>query len=150
MRYERIGNSFLWNGNWKSNKNVSFSKINAMKFSFLALFVFFVSTAFGQLVGGDVIAEQRDVIPETTFIMEGARNGWAVVTLAVNREGAVTSVQIKETNLKSSIDKMDLRKFAQGIRFEPGTHYPKFHHAEVRITMIESENARKEIEIVID
>ncbi|GAB5419100.1 MAG: hypothetical protein Crog4KO_06080 [Crocinitomicaceae bacterium] len=121
-----------------------------MKFLVTLVFSLIMTLSYAQLVGGDVIAEKRDVVPETNFTMEGAHQGWAVMTLAVDREGNVTSAQLKETNLKSTVDKIQIKKYAMTIKFIAGTHFPKFHHAEVKITMIPYENPPEELEIVID
>lgn len=121
-----------------------------MKFAFAFLFMFTLSFSHAQLTGGDVVAEGRDVVQGSKFIVEGAHNGWAVMTLAVDREGNVTSANLKETDLKSSIDKIQIKKHAMALKFVSGTHFPKFHNAEVRITMLKSENPAQELEIIID
>jgi glucose/arabinose dehydrogenase len=121
-----------------------------MKLVITFLFTLTLSLSYSQLTGGDVLAEGRDVVPGSKFIAEGAHNGWVVMTLAVDREGNVTSAQLKETNLKSSIDRMQMKKHAMALKFVSGTHFPKFHNAEVRITMLKSENPPQELEIIID
>ena len=108
------------------------------------------SHAQAQLTGGAVVAEGRDVAEGTVFQIDGIKDGWASFVLAVDRTGKVTSAEIQETNLSSSIDKMQLKKHEMKLKFQPGTHYPKFHNAEVRLTMIKSENPPQEIEIIID
>ncbi len=121
-----------------------------MKFILIALLSLLTLSSHAQLTGGGAAAEGRDVVSGTVFEIEGANNGWAKFSLAVDREGKVTSAQLEETNLKSSLDKLEVKKHALKIKFEPGTHYPKFHNAEVRITMVKWENPPKEIEIIID
>jgi hypothetical protein len=121
-----------------------------MKLGLTLFFTLMFFLSYSQLTGGDAVAEGRDVVPETHFLIEGAHNGWAVLELAIDREGNVTSAQLKETNLKSSLDKMQMKKHSMSIKFVAGTHFPKFHHAEVRITMLESENPQNELEIIID
>lgn len=121
-----------------------------MKFIIIALFSVLALNTHAQLSWGNTAADGRDVVPETSFIVEGVTNGWAKFSIAVDREGNVTSAQLEETNLKSSINKIQLKKHAMKIKFMPGTHYPKFHNAEVRITMVKSENPPEELEIIID
>jgi len=116
----------------------------------VALMLSLSSALNAQLVGGAVVAEGRDVIPQTSFTIEGHSQGWAIITLAVDREGNVTSAKIKETTIKSSIDKLEVRRHALKIKFVPGTHFPKFHNAEVKITMTKYENPPEEMEIIID
>lgn len=121
-----------------------------MKLLLTLLLTLTLKTALSQLVGGAVIAEGRDVLPETSFQLDGHSQGWAIITLAVDREGNVTSAKIKETNIRSSIDKLEVRRHALKIKFVPGTHFPKFHNAEVKITMLKSETPPKQLEIKID
>jgi len=120
-----------------------------MKLILITIISFLSLHSHAQLTGGAVVAEGRDVLPETSFIVEGAHDGWAIFSLAVDREGNVTSAQLEETNLKSSLDKMEVKKHALKLKFVPGTHFPKFHQAQVRITMKESENPPQELEIII-
>ncbi len=121
-----------------------------MKFLVTFAFSLMITLSYAQLVGGDIIVAKRDVVPETNFTMEGAHQGWAIITVAVDREGNVTSAQLKETNLKSTVDKIQIKKYATTLQFVAGTHFPKFHNAEVKITMIPYENPPKELEIIID
>ncbi|XOV67650.1 MAG: hypothetical protein ACFHU9_00495 [Fluviicola sp.] len=121
-----------------------------MKFLLIIILSTLARTSHAQLSWGSEAADGRDVMPQTKFIVEGYNNGWAKFSVAVDREGNVTSAQIEETNLKSSIDKIELKKHALTIKFEPGTHYPKFHNATVKITMVKSENPPNQLEIIID
>lgn len=113
-------------------------------------FIFFSSFgAFGQLVGGEMVASGRNIVTQTDFKLDGHNNGWAIYTLAVDLDGKVTSADLKESSLKSRLDNMDIRNHVMKLKFEKGTHYPKFHHVEVKITMVKSENP-PELEIIID
>ena len=121
-----------------------------MKFILSSLFTLMLTLSYSQLVGGAVIAEKRDVLPEASFELEGPTHGWATFELAVDRNGNVTSAHLKDGTLKSSIDKNDAKKHAMKIKFTAGTHFPKFHTAEVKITMVKWEKPPKELEISID
>lgn len=113
--------------------------------------ILFLTTfqSFGQIVGGEVVAEKRDIITETDYTIEGYHAGWAIYTLSINREGVVTEASLKESNLPSRLDNMDVRNYVMKLKFQPGTYYPKFHHADVKITMTKAENP-KQLEIEID
>lgn len=121
-----------------------------MKFILIATLTILIAPLSHSQLSWEGTAEGRDVMPETSFIVEGYATGWAKFSVAVDRNGNVTSAQLEETNLKSSIDKMTLKKHAMSIKFESGTRYPKFHQAQVRISMIKSENPPQELEIIID
>lgn len=96
------------------------------------------------------MAEGREAVPEASFTLEGAHDGWAIVSIAVDREGNVTSAQLEETNLKSTLDKIEIKKHALKLKFVSGTHFPKFHEAQVRITMKKTDKPQQELEIIID
>lgn len=121
-----------------------------MKYVLVLLLIITGYAVNAQLTGGAVVAEGRDVVPETSFTIEGAHDGWAIMSLSVDRKGNVTSAQLEETNLKSSLDKLEIKKHAMNLKFVSGTHFPQFHQAQVRITMKKSENPPKELEIIID
>jgi len=105
--------------------------------------------AFGQIVGGEMVASGRTMITTTDFHIEGHHSGWAIYTLAVDLEGNVVGAEIGESNLPSRLDKMDVRNYVMKLKFQKGTHYPKLHHVEVKITMDKSENP-PELEILIN
>lgn len=104
--------------------------------SILFFFLLFASSSFGQLVGGDLIAEGRKLKGTETFIQEGTVDGYAIYQLAVDREGNVTSAALQETNLTRTSAKVQIRNYVVKLKFEPGTHYPKFHHVDVKITLV--------------
>ncbi len=102
----------------------------------LGIFLFFSSLSFGQILSGEIVDEGRKMISETSFIVEGMANGYAVYELAVNRNGKVTSAKLVDSNLKSTPAKYEIRNYVSRIKFVPGNHYPKFHHAKVKITTV--------------
>lgn len=116
----------------------------------LILFFLVSYSSFGQIIGGAIVTEGRDIAQETDFTIEGHNDGWATFTLAIDREGNVTSAQLKETSLKSSLDKIELRKYAMTLKFQSGTYFPKFHNAEVKVTMKKVSNPPQQFELEID
>lgn len=96
-----------------------------------------------------MVASGRKLVTETDFRIEGHHSGWATYVLSVNLEGKVESAELKNANLSSRLDKMDVRNYLMTLQFEEGTHYPKFHRVEVKISMDKSENP-PQLEIVID
>ena len=72
---------------------LSLKKIKMRK---LLPFIFFSSFgAFGQLVGGEMVASGRNIVTQTDFKLDGHNNGWAIYTLAVDLDGKVTSADFK-------------------------------------------------------
>lgn len=102
----------------------------------LGTFLFFSSMSFGQILSGELVDEGRAMTSETSFVVEGMADGFAIYEVAVSRNGKVTSVKLIESNLKSTPAKYEIRNYVAKIRFAPGTHYPKFHHAKVKITSV--------------
>lgn len=102
----------------------------------LGAFLFFSSMSFGQIISGEIVDEGRKMISETSFVVEGMADGFAIYEVAVNRNGKVTSAKLVESNLKNTPAKYEIRNYITRIKFAPGTIYPKFHHAKVKITTV--------------
>ena len=94
------------------------------------------SSAYGQVLSGDLKDEGRKLLTPTNFIIDGRVNGYAKYELAVDREGNVTSARLIETDIKSTPSKVDLRNHIVTLKFEKGTYYPQFHHAVVKFTVV--------------
>ena len=94
------------------------------------------SISYGQILSGDLVDEGRKMTSETSFVVEGMVNGYAIYELAVNRNGKVTNATLVNSDLKSTPAKYEIRNYVTKIKFEPGTYYPKFHHAKVKITTV--------------
>ena len=78
----------------------------------------------------------RKLITEAFFVQEGSVNGWAICDLSVDIEGNVTSSSIIESNLKRTSAKMQIRNYVNTLKFEKGTHFPKFHRVTLKITLV--------------
>jgi len=100
-------------------------------------FLLFSSLSFGQVLSGEIVDEGRKMTSNTPFVVEGMLNGYCTYELAVDRDGNVTSARLVETNLKSTPAKYEVRNYVTKIKFAPGTYYPKFHHALVKITTVQ-------------
>lgn len=98
-----------------------------------------VSNGYGQLLSGPVLEENRKLLTETDFIVEGNYPGIAEYELSVDREGNVKGARLTKTTIKSTPSKMQLKNYALKFKFEPGTYYPQFHHVIVRLTMVKPE-----------
>ena len=93
-------------------------------------------SSFGQMLSGTLVDEGRKLVSDVTYIQEGRVNGWAIFELAVDREGNVTGVDLIETTIKSTPSKYELRNYVKTIKFQKGTHYPKFHHVRMKFTLV--------------
>ncbi len=79
--------------------------------------------------------ENRQLLTETNFTLEGYTNGYFIITLAVDREGNVSSnkVEYSESTITATPLQMKAQEFVKTLKFEPGTIYPKFHHVKVKV-----------------
>ena len=101
-------------------------------------FLMISSLSHSQYIGGSAKDEGRKMIDSPSFLIEGFINGYVKYELAIDREGNVTGVRPLETDLKSTPARYELRNYVKTLKFEPGTYYPKFHHAIVKLTMMKS------------
>lgn len=105
-------------------------------FKILFLFLLLSPLSQAQLVSGTLLEEGRKMVSDVSFIREGTIDGWAIYKLAVNREGNVTSATLEEANFNRTSAKIQLRNYLMTLKFEPGTYYPKFHHVNIKITLV--------------
>jgi len=117
-----------------------------MKSIFVLFFLILSSSVNAQLIDGAIIEDGRSILGEPKYIVEGMKNGWAKYELAVNIKGVVTGVKIVESNLKSTPATTIIRNHVKNFSFEAGTHYPKFHHVVVKISMIKGKVEDPQIE----
>ena len=87
---------------------------------------------------GDIARDNRQLLTETNFIMEGNQNGKMVFNIAVESTGKVSSVSYDadESTIISTPTKIKVRNYINDFKFEPGTHYPKFHQGRIIITIV--------------
>lgn len=109
-----------------------------MKNVVLAFFCCIGMFSTAQLLEGEIVEEGRGLKTKIDFVQEGNTNGWAKYELAVDRTGKVTSVRLIETTIKSTVSKMKLKNYLMKSEFEAGTHYPKFHHVVIKMTLVSS------------
>lgn len=105
-------------------------------YKILFLFLFFASYTQAQLVSGTLLEEGRKMVSDINYIQEGTIDGWAIFKLAVDREGNVTSATLQDANFNRTSAKVQLRNYLMKLKFEPGTYYPKFHHVNIKMTLV--------------
>ncbi len=119
--------------------------------NFLSLIFIVISFAsLAQLISGEIVDDSRKMTNKHPFLVEATAAGWAKYELAVNLKGNVTSARLIETSLKSTPSKMRLRNHAMGYTFEPGNHFPKFHHVIVKISSMKSTKLSPEEEKLLE
>lgn len=92
--------------------------------------------SYGQMLSGTLKDEGRKLVSEVKYVQEGGTDGWVIYELAVNREGNVTGLTLEESTIKSTPNKVAVRNYLSGLKFEKGTHYPQFHHVRIKITVV--------------
>lgn len=102
------------------------------------IFALLSGSSYGQFMSGSLLDEGRKMTSDSKFIVEGMKSGTAQFELSVDREGKVTGVRMLESNLKSTPAEFELKKYMHTFIFEKGTHYPKFHHVVVKMTVVKS------------
>lgn len=96
------------------------------------------SLAYGQILSGAILDEGRKLLTPTDFKYIGRADGFAILELAVDREGNVTGTRLIETDIKSTPAMYELKKEITKLKFEKGTYYPQAHHAQIRFTISKS------------
>lgn len=108
-------------------------KLNILLFFIL----FFATTGFSQ-INGDIIKDNRKLMTDYSYVIEGHLNGRITIAIAVNAEGEISSTKVLDdkTTVKSTPAKIKAVNHVKQFEFEPGTWFPKFHQGEVVITMV--------------
>lgn len=109
-----------------------------MKYLVLVVFIQLSMLSFGQIVSGPLVDEGRELVNKIPFVINGSTNGVVSIELSVDRDGNVVGKRVVESNIKSTPAMMQIKNHVLKYKFEKGTHYPKFHHVIVRVTMLKS------------
>lgn len=118
-----------------------------MKYSLIFIIAFMAGSAQAQLIEGDLVTSGRKIKGEPKYLIEGMKDGWAKYDLSVDINGVVTGVQLVDSDLKSTPATTLIRNHVKQFTFEPGTHYPKYHHVTVKITMMKGKIEDPQINI---
>jgi len=109
-----------------------------MKQLFLYLGLTFCTAQLNaQIVSGDLLIEGRKLASPVQFELEESVEGAIYFELAVNRTGKVTGARYlsEKSILISTPAQMRAKNYVMGIKFEPGTYYPEFHHCVVKLNL---------------
>jgi len=110
-----------------------------MRITLTFLFLLCINTSFSQLISGDIVSVGRRLLTPSTFTINGAKKGEIVYEISVDIYGNVTSSTLVQsmTDVVSTPLKMDAKNLINTLKFEKGNGYPKFHHAKVKITVVD-------------
>ncbi|MDX1447096.1 hypothetical protein [Lishizhenia sp.] len=108
-----------------------------MKIFFALIFTAFTLLASAQ-VSGDLKTDNRSLLTSTNFKLKGKSAGVMYFNIAVDSEGAVSSVVLdrSKSTIKSTPSMIQAKNTILKYKFEKGTHYPKYHQGVVKITFV--------------
>lgn len=109
-----------------------------MKFLIVILFLgFHVANADAQLVGGDLLKDNRKIISNIQSEISSPRyNGILLFNISVNNDGIVTGATIEEkgSTIISTPARIDAKRLLLSLVFEKGNRFPKYHSGIYKIT----------------
>lgn len=108
-------------------------KINTLLFFMLL----FTSTTFAQ-ISGDVVKDNRKVVTDFPFVIEGHITGKITIKFSVDALGDISTSEVlsSKSTIKSTPAKIKALNHVSQFKFEPGTWFPKYHQGEIVITMV--------------
>ncbi len=110
-----------------------------MKKVALIFFLLITYQSNAQLLSGDLVDENRQLITKTDFTLSDIHKGYVVCDLSVDRTGKVTSIafDLPASTVVSIPSKIKVRNYLNTFQFEKGNHFPAFHHVKVKITLVD-------------
>ncbi|MDD2983030.1 MAG: hypothetical protein PHQ74_06550 [Crocinitomicaceae bacterium] len=110
-------------------------------------FIFFFLMTFSansQIISGKIVDDNRKMISKTTFVLESNYEGYVVYEIAVNPNGEVISSKMidDKSTVFSTPANMEAKNFLKTIVFEKGNHFPKYHHANVKVVFVKSKTVK--------
>lgn len=111
-----------------------------MKQLFCIFMLLSTFSVHSQILSGQIVDDNRQMISNTNFIIESNYSGYVVYEIAVNLEGKVTSSRMIEekSTVLSTPANMEVKDYLKNIVFEKGNHFPKHHHAIVKVMLVKS------------
>ena len=109
-----------------------------MKLLFCVFLLLTTFSVHGQILSGAIVDDNRKMISNTTFVLESNYSGYVVYEIAVNSIGEVTSSRFidEKSTVFSTPSNMEVKNFLKTIVFEKGNHFPKYHHAMVKVMLV--------------
>ncbi|MES2800139.1 MAG: hypothetical protein V4638_08980 [Bacteroidota bacterium] len=117
--------------------------MSKVKFLLVSILVSQTFSSSAQLLSGDLVDEKRALVSTTDFKVQDPNSGEIFVLIAVNRLGEVTSAKIDLTATKvvSTPARIKAVAFAKKLKFQEGTYFPEFHHARIKVTLLQPETS---------
>ena len=111
-----------------------------MKQLFFIFLLFSTFSVNSQVLSGKIVDDNRKLISTTNFVLESNYSGYVVYEIAVNPEGQVMSSKLIEekSTVLSTPANMEVKDFLKTIVFEKGNHFPKYHHANVKVMLVKT------------
>ena len=111
-----------------------------MKQLFCIFMLLSTFSVHSQILSGQIVDDNRQMISNTNFIIESNYSGYVVYEIAVNLEGKVTSSRMIEekSTVLSTPANMEVKDYLKNIVFEKGNHFQKHHHAIVKVMLVKS------------
>jgi hypothetical protein len=108
------------------------------KLNTILFFLLLMTTAAHSQISGDVIDDNRKLITDYQYVIEGHLTGKVTIEISVDALGEISSSRVldSESTIKSTPAKIKALNHVSQFKFEPGTWFPKFHKAKVVITMV--------------
>lgn len=110
-----------------------------MRLTFLICLLFVnYNISYSQLIDGELVKEGRKLAVDSDFTMHESTQGAIYYRLSVDREGKVTAAQLltdKSSQISTPLQ-VRARTYVLSLKFQPGTHFPKFHDCEVKINLV--------------
>jgi hypothetical protein len=101
-------------------------------------FIFLSFLSYGQLIDGTLVDTRRRLLSETDFKIKSNFEGEVYFEISVNPEGEVTNTRFitSMTTTNSTPARIEAQNQVKKLEFESGTHFPKFQHARVKMTLV--------------
>lgn len=106
-----------------------------MKWLLLLIGFCWILPTQAQLLSGPILQENRKLLSQSDFLIQGNYEGHMVFEIAVNREGVVTSERLlgDQSSFVSTPATIQAKNLLKKLSFQSGTIYPAFHHVTVRV-----------------
>jgi hypothetical protein len=103
-------------------------------------FICFSSFLTFSQISGDIVNDNRKLITDYSYVLEGHLDGKIAFDISVNAKGEISATKIMEdrSTITSTPAKIEARNYVMKFKFQPGTWFPKFHHGIVVLTMVKS------------
>ena len=92
------------------------------------------------MLSGEIQDDNRKMTSTSNFTISSFYEGYVVYEISVNNLGKVTSEKFiaEKSNVKSTPANIEAKNLLKSLTFEPGDHFPKYHHAFVKVNFVKA------------